>query len=150
MMARWGVTLVVGGLLAGGSGGVDSVANLKDTARPLLVFTPSETDARFLNQVQALRADQPGLRERQVQVLVYPENHPGTAWRKGLDAALWREPGDGAEVRQSYRVSPGEFAVILVGKDGGEKLRFHGTVTWDRLRGTIDAMPMRQCEMKGH
>jgi hypothetical protein len=139
---------MLGGLLAGGAGDADSVARLKDQARPLLVFTPSEADARFLNQVNALRGDQGGLRERQVQVLIYPEKPAAEAWRKGLDATLWREPGDGAEVRPRLRVSPGEFAVVLIGKDGGEKLRFHGTMTWERLRGTIDAMPMRQNEMK--
>lgn len=50
---------------------------------------------------------------------------------------------------QYYSVRDGGFTVILVGKDGGEKLRREGQIL-DRtlLFETIDQMPMRQQEMR--
>jgi hypothetical protein len=36
------------------------------------------------------------------------------------------------------------FTVLLIGKDGGEKLRQHTSIPIDKL----DAMPMRQAEMR--
>ena len=40
------------------------------------------------------------------------------------------------------------FEAVLVGKDGGEKLRSPEPLTPERLFETIDAMPMRQQEMR--
>ena len=39
------------------------------------------------------------------------------------------------------------FEVLLVGKDGGVKLRQETPLSVDDLFATIDAMPMRQREM---
>lgn len=43
-----------------------------------------------------------------------------------------------------------DFTVILVGKDSGDKLRDTKPLTLTKLYNTIDAMPMRQSEMKQH
>lgn len=40
------------------------------------------------------------------------------------------------------------FQAVLVGKDGGAKLRFTRPITGQELVATIDAMPMRQNEMR--
>ena len=50
--------------------------------------------------------------------------------------------------RSQYGVDPETFVVILVGKDGGEKLRSTEVVRLEKLYGTIDAMPMRRREMR--
>ena len=48
-----------------------------------------------------------------------------------------------------YDVSPGRFTAILIGKDGGEKLRrTDEKLGHELLFRTIDAMPMRQREME--
>lgn len=39
--------------------------------------------------------------------------------------------------------------VILIGKDGGAKLRSEKPLSMAKLQETIDAMPMRQDEMNG-
>lgn len=45
-------------------------------------------------------------------------------------------------------VIPGErFAVLLVGKDGGEKHRWTTPVLMKEIFGLVDAMPMRRREM---
>jgi hypothetical protein len=55
---------------------------------------------------------------------------------------------DAAAVRERFGVARSDFTVILVGKDGGEKLRDSKPLTYARLQATIDAMPMRRQEMK--
>jgi len=44
-------------------------------------------------------------------------------------------------------VQAGTFQVLLIGKDGGVKLRSSGPVSMKDLFGLIDSMPMRQQEM---
>jgi len=40
------------------------------------------------------------------------------------------------------------FSVILIGKDGGEKLRRHTPLSTAELFAVVDAMPMRRAEMR--
>ena len=50
-----------------------------------------------------------------------------------------------------FHVGDNEFTVVLIGKDGGEKLRSRSPVSMERLIEVIDAMPMRQKEARsGH
>lgn len=60
-----------------------------------------------------------------------------------LDAAL-----DGTALRERFDVGPGRHTTILVGKDGYEKLRSDSAIANDLLFRTIDAMPMRQREIR--
>ena len=46
-------------------------------------------------------------------------------------------------LRRRFDVAPGSFAVILIGKDGGVKLRKTEPVKRQELYGLIDQMPMR-------
>ena len=52
------------------------------------------------------------------------------------------------KLRKQFDVNQEGFTVILVGKDGGEKLRQHEILSVEKLFATIDAMPMRRQEMK--
>jgi hypothetical protein len=52
------------------------------------------------------------------------------------------------QVREKYDIGPDEFAVLLIGKDGGVKLRQHEVLETEKLFAVIDAMPMRQREMR--
>jgi hypothetical protein len=51
-------------------------------------------------------------------------------------------------MRHHFKVEPAEFLVILIGKDGGEKLSSRTPVPVDRLKQLIDSMPMRKSEMQ--
>ncbi|MCB1510262.1 MAG: DUF4174 domain-containing protein [Hyphomicrobiaceae bacterium] len=58
-------------------------------------------------------------------------------------------PGPGAAaLRQPYGVNAGQFQAVLVGKDGGSKLRSAQPISARRLFGLIDAMRMRQQDMR--
>ena len=51
-------------------------------------------------------------------------------------------------LRKRFDVSPESFTVILVGKDGGVKLKQKSRVMLKDIFDLIDAMPMRQEEMR--
>ena len=51
-------------------------------------------------------------------------------------------------IRKQFDAPPGHFSVILVGKDGGTKFRQNDRVKLKDIFKLIDAMPMRQEEMR--
>ena len=140
---------------------VRSVTEFRDHARPLLVFSPSATDSRLREQSLALAPYTAGLREREVVVLTLDphssvQQAPSEASPAANPAAdpaagppVWPYASlDAPALRRQYHVQPGEFTVVLVGKDGGEKQRWHAPVAYETLRDLIDSMPMRQDEMR--
>ncbi|KJY84014.1 hypothetical protein TW81_06750 [Vibrio galatheae] len=46
-----------------------------------------------------------------------------------------------------YNVAPHSHTAVLIGKDGGEKLRWGKRTDWEQVIETIDVMPMRKVEM---
>jgi hypothetical protein len=52
------------------------------------------------------------------------------------------------KLRREFKVSPGHLTVILVGKDGGVKLRQNEQLNLEQIFLLIDAMPMRRQEMR--
>ena len=52
------------------------------------------------------------------------------------------------DLRVEYSTGADEFAVVLIGRDGGEKLRSAEPVTVEELFGKIDGMPMRRRELR--
>ena len=59
-----------------------------------------------------------------------------------------RTPAENPEIVKRFKLSGAAFTVLLIGKDGGEKLRSHEIVSPETLCQLIDSMPMRQEEMR--
>ena len=141
-----GATLVVHGqAAAAGALAMSSTVTLdglKNQARPLLIFAPSAQDMRLMDQVGVLQANQKGAKERDLLAVAVPETGE-------VSVGKMLAPEEAAKARQRFHVGPGEFAVVLVGKDGGEKLRSAKPLAFKRLEDVIDGMPMRQEEMHG-
>ena len=111
--------------------------------RILLIFSPSQQTAEYREQLDQLRADPSGLQERDLQVYrIFPEGLI-TSERDVLDH---NDLSD--QYRSQYGVDPETFTVILVGKDGTEKLRTNQVLRTDKLYAAIDAMPMRRRELR--
>jgi hypothetical protein len=55
---------------------------------------------------------------------------------------------NGAELRDTFAADADRYVAVLVGKDGFEKLRSDQAISNETLFATIDAMPMRQREMR--
>ena len=46
------------------------------------------------------------------------------------------------------RLDAKTFSIVLIGKDGGEKLRRHTPLAPEEFFALVDAMPMRRAEMR--
>ncbi|MBV9077883.1 MAG: DUF4174 domain-containing protein [Methylobacteriaceae bacterium] len=98
-------------------------------ARLLVVIAPDPGDPRLGEQRRIAEADHQGFAERDLTVLE----------AVGADAVA---------LRRRFGVPPEAFRAILVGKDGAAKLVSDRPLGPDRLFREIDAMPMRQDEMR--
>jgi len=109
--------------------------------RPVFVFAPSAGHPDLERQKAFNRASEAPYRERDIVVV--------SVVGARVAAALGPAPGaSAADLRRRFGVARDDFSIILVGKDGGVKLRSDSPVSPERLAEVIDAMPMRQREMR--
>jgi hypothetical protein len=109
--------------------------------RPIVVFAPSPDDETLERQMELFEAHRAGLDDRDIVVYrVFEDEKP-----RGPDDV---EPQEVADALRRRFQPTNPFTVILVGKDTTEKLRTDDVLQIEKLFDTIDAMPMRQREMK--
>ena len=108
--------------------------------RPLLVFAPEPGHPIVAVQRSELAGRDGNFRERD---MVYIEVLAGSVSIDGQPA-----PGlNAAELRGRYRLDAGEAAALLVGKDGGVRLRSGRAPDAAALFDTPDPRRMRQRDM---
>jgi|GEM_PF-600124 len=110
--------------------------------RLLLVFAPAENSPAYQKQMQLFQAQQAAFSERDLLLVEIFTEGRSRASGKALDEA------DVAKVRSRFQVSPQDFRVILVGKDGTVKRTDSKPIEPKVIFNEIDAMPMRQQEMR--
>lgn len=103
--------------------------------RLIVVFAPSRDDPRLIRQQALLRQSGASLGERDVHIIEVVGDTVAGAY----DYA--------AALRQRYAVPRSRFGVVLVGRDGGVKLRSAEAIVPRQIERTIDAMPMRRREI---
>ncbi|RRA48848.1 DUF4174 domain-containing protein [Acidipila sp. EB88] len=124
-----------------------SLAAMQGCYRPLLVFSPSATDPRWLQQERLLDHDADDMMDRDVVLLPVLTNARG--YKPPLDApSITLPPQELAMVRKRFGVAASRFVVVLLGEDGSAKLRESKPVSTDTLNGLIDTMPTRRQEMQ--
>ncbi|MCG6559193.1 DUF4174 domain-containing protein [Ruegeria sp. 1NDH52C] len=96
--------------------------------RPIVVFADTDADPRFQQQIEMLRAGADMLTERDVVVLTDTD------------------PSSRSPARQKLR--PRGFALVVIDKDGGVKLRKPTPWSVRELTRTIDKMPTREQEIR--
>ena len=96
--------------------------------RPIVVFADSPNDPIFARQMELLHERRADLEERDVVVLTDTDPNEQSALRKKL--------------------RPRGFALVLIGKDGGVKLRKPKPWAVRELGRVIDKMPLRQQEIE--
>ncbi len=109
--------------------------------RPLILFAPDETHAIRAAQSSALENQSDALRERD---MVFIEVIGQTTHIDGHAAPELHAD----TLRRRYGVAAGDAVALLVGKDGGVKLRQTRAIEASTLFETIDAMPMRRHEIR--
>jgi hypothetical protein len=108
--------------------------------RPLLLFAPSESDPRLLETMRRIAASRCDFVDRDMVLGRIVSEGTSTLDGKVVDRnraqKLFSDFGIGAE----------SFSVVLIGKDGGEKLRVADVPEPEAFYAVIDGMPMRARE----
>lgn len=100
--------------------------------RLLLVFAPGRSDPRWQKQNALLQRSTEAFRDRDLVRIDYLET----------------DGSNGAEVRTHYGIKPGQFRVLLIGKDGHVASGGPNPTALSELTQQIDRMPMRREEMR--
>jgi Domain of unknown function (DUF4174) len=120
---------------------------MRNCYRALLVFAPAMNDPHMLEQFNQLKGHAAELKSRDLlYVPIVPEGHNQPIPGSKIHTASLSED-ELAAMRHHFKVEPAEFLVILIGKDGGEKLNSRTPVPLDQLKQRIDSMPTRKTEM---
>ena len=126
-----------------------TLEEMRDCYRPLLIFAPDSGEALLTHQLAELSGQAAELKERNILVVINIAGHQQLQ-KKELQTfpATQLGPDENRKLRDRFKVSDNSFAVVLVGKDGGEKMRSLKLITVENLNQKIDAMPMRKAERK--
>ena len=138
------IPLVIAGLIATGAVAQETGTEVEDPLfrqadmpdlsefrwkkRPVVVFADSENDPAYLEQIDFLQDRREELLERDVVVLIDTDPAARSAMR--------------------LKMRPRGFMLVLVGKDGGIKLRKPFPWNVREISRSIDKMPMRQREIR--
>ncbi len=134
ILTAWGTSTLA-------KGAAETMQSFVWQHRVLIIFAPV-SDNDLLNRQNAQLSDAgAGLLERDMVIL---QARPGQPL--AIDGVTRKQSAD--DFYRYYQVAPGTFRVFLVGKDGTVKLKQASPVTTDALFELIDAMPMRQYEMR--
>jgi hypothetical protein len=107
---------------------------LRGKNRVLVLYAPTAEHPEYVKQLRMLADAKGGLTERDLVQI--------TRTDEKMDA------GTRDYLRRELNVPAGTFNVLLIGKDGGVKYRSTKATDPEQLFETIDAMPMRQSEMR--
>jgi hypothetical protein len=110
--------------------------------RLVLIFAPTAQEPAYIEQAAAFADRDAAIVDRHLLIGQFPVDSTG------LFAGQTVSVAGNAALREQFGVGAGDFAVLLIGKDGGVKLRSDVPLTADRIFATIDSMPMRQREMR--
>ena len=115
----------------------------------ILVVKSNEADNEVLQkQLEQFKGAEAGLKERKLVLYVIRDSEYDFV---DYTADLNREDGQLKEgaIQRLFKSSK-DFEVLLIGLDGGVKLRQTEILTREELFRTIDAMPMRRSERKNN
>ncbi len=109
--------------------------------RLVLILTDQTDNENYRKQVEEFKNHPDGINERKILVYhITPES-----FKIELSDAKWQK----AETDYSvYKKTDSQPEIILIGLDGGIKLRANEFLSAQELFATIDAMPMRRQEME--
>jgi len=109
--------------------------------RLVIILTTENSKSLHQEQIKIFQDNLDGLEERKLVIYsVMPDQY-----KKGIDAESWI---NSTRLNDRYRQEGKEFEVLLLGLDGGVKLRQSEILSIEKLFAIIDAMPMRRNELR--
>ena len=117
-----------------------NLASHKWKDRLILIMTTDTKSELYLKQIKEFLKDEKGLLERRLKFYKITP----TAYSFGLDEDNFTQSDT---FYQKFKDIESEFEIILIGLDGGIKLRKRELLTLEELYVKIDGMPMRRNEI---
>lgn len=108
--------------------------------RPLLLFAPTESDPRLVETMRRIEASRCDFAERDMVLGRILAEGTSTLDGRVLDT------NQAQRLMSKFGISTDSFSVVLIGKDGGEKLRVADVPDLQAIYNVIDGMPMRARE----
>jgi hypothetical protein len=118
------------------------ITHLQWKKRLLLVFAAESGQPNFQSLANEISSRQADVDDRDLVVFEILESGTSRMNHSRI------EPRKAASIREQFEIAPSAFTVILVGKDGGIKLKRNDQVRLEEIFQLIDSMPMRQDEMR--
>ena len=109
--------------------------------RPLLLFAPTQSDPRLVETVRRIEASRCDFTDRDMVLGLIVTEGSSTLDGQVLDTNQARK------LLSTFRIGVNTFSAVLIGKDGGEKLRVNDVPDLAAIYAVIDGMPMRGSEM---
>lgn len=109
--------------------------------RPLLVFAPTDSDPRLVETLSRIEASRCDFVSRDMVLGLVVTEGNSTLDGQVIDA------DESQALTNQYAIGENAFSVLLIGKDGGEKLRVNEVPDLQTIYTVIDGMPMRSREM---
>jgi hypothetical protein len=113
-----------------------SVAGMAQHNRVLLVFSPSMRDSRLEQQRQIMARFAAGALARDLILVQVSEER------------VLGAHDDDRKLRRHFRTPAPRYRTLLIGKDGQVAIDTAAPIDEQHLQAAIDAMPMRQEEMR--
>ena len=110
--------------------------------RLLLIFAPSDESLPLISMQRSLTDNRLQVEDRDLVVFKILEAGESTMDSKPINLQTVQR------LQEKFTITRGRFTVILIGKDGGIKLKRSEQTSLKDIFVLIDAMPMRQEEMR--
>ena len=108
--------------------------------RPLLLFAPAESDPRLVETMRRIEASRCDFADRDMVLGRIVTEGTSTLYGHVVDTS------QAQRLVSEFGIGPDSFSVVLIGKDGGEKLRVANVPDLQAIYAVIDGMPMRARE----
>lgn len=109
--------------------------------RPLLLFAPTDSDPRLVETLRRIEAGRCDFIDRDMVLGIVV-----TAGESTLDGQVI-DADESQRLTEQYAIGEETFSALLIGKDGGEKLRVNEVPDLQTVYAVIDGMAMRTREM---
>jgi len=110
--------------------------------RQLFIFAPDGNHPFFAKLQKEISAQTAEVEDRDLVVFEVLEKGPARMNRTLID------PDAADAIRKRFAAARNRFTLVLVGKDGGIKLKRHDPIDLIEIFNLIDSMPMRKDEMR--
>lgn len=135
------VFLAIGAALGPAQARAAELSDFLWQRRPLLVFAPAAGDPRVVETIRRVEASRCDFADRDMVLGVIVADGTSTLDGYVVDSDQKRR------LMSEFGIGADNFSAVLIGKDGGEKLRVNDVPDLQAVYAVIDGMPMRGREM---